>query len=568
MKTKKLLSIILAVIMVIGLVPCAAFAADDYVAEVNGTKYATLLEAVDAAAAGDTIEMIADVEILDEEEVAFGTVYEMPENSTLDLNGYTLTLRYARALFAGKNITICNGTITPPSTKNTDYALYIGNAMSSDAAQIETSVTVKDVDVVNGGICLLYGAKATLENVNVTVNPNRKYYAVYVNSGAEVIINSGSFTGGRKNVDVLKAADATVTVYNGTFANGVNTSYLAPGRDVAENADGSRTISGYIPVAEVGGTKYATLLDAINAAQAGDTITMIDDFEILDADDVAANTVYELPEGCTLDLNGYNLALRMTRAIFAGKNITIKNGTMTPPTGKNNDYVLYIGYTGYETSITIQDVEIIKSGINVVADADVTLINVTATVNPNRKYYAVYAAPGTNVTIESGTYTGGRNKIDVYKAEGAGVVINSGTFANTVDESNVAAESHIIANADGTYTVEAHAYTAAVTAPTCTAAGFTTYTCTCGNSYIADEVAATGHLNTEVIGYVEATYEADGYTGDTYCKDCGEMLAAGETISQLVAPEEDDSSDGKRCGFWEIIFMILDFLMKIVSETK
>ena len=38
-----------------------------------------------------------------------------------------------------------------------------------------------------------------------------------------------------------------------------------------------------------------------------------------------------------------------------------------------------------------------------------------------------------------------------------------------------------------------HDYTAVVTAPTCTDKGFTTYTCACGHSYVADEVAALGH---------------------------------------------------------------------------
>ncbi len=38
-----------------------------------------------------------------------------------------------------------------------------------------------------------------------------------------------------------------------------------------------------------------------------------------------------------------------------------------------------------------------------------------------------------------------------------------------------------------------HSYDAAVTAPTCTEGGFTTYTCTCGDSYVADETSATGH---------------------------------------------------------------------------
>ncbi len=38
-----------------------------------------------------------------------------------------------------------------------------------------------------------------------------------------------------------------------------------------------------------------------------------------------------------------------------------------------------------------------------------------------------------------------------------------------------------------------HNYEAVVTAPTCTEKGYTTYTCVCGDSYIADEVAALDH---------------------------------------------------------------------------
>ena len=38
-----------------------------------------------------------------------------------------------------------------------------------------------------------------------------------------------------------------------------------------------------------------------------------------------------------------------------------------------------------------------------------------------------------------------------------------------------------------------HKHDAVVTAPTCTEGGYTTYICTCGDSYVADEVAAVGH---------------------------------------------------------------------------
>ena len=38
-----------------------------------------------------------------------------------------------------------------------------------------------------------------------------------------------------------------------------------------------------------------------------------------------------------------------------------------------------------------------------------------------------------------------------------------------------------------------HSYTAVVTAPTCTEPGYTTYTCGCGDTYVADETPALGH---------------------------------------------------------------------------
>ena len=38
-----------------------------------------------------------------------------------------------------------------------------------------------------------------------------------------------------------------------------------------------------------------------------------------------------------------------------------------------------------------------------------------------------------------------------------------------------------------------HAYVTQVTAPTCTAWGYTMYTCECGDSYVGDYVEALGH---------------------------------------------------------------------------
>ena len=65
-----------------------------------------------------------------------------------------------------------------------------------------------------------------------------------------------------------------------------------------------------------------------------------------------------------------------------------------------------------------------------------------------------------------------------------------------------------------------HRYTSAVTAPTCTEMGFTTYTCVdCGDTYKADYVDATGHTYKAVV--TKPTCTKLGYTTYT-CKDCGD----------------------------------------------
>ena len=74
-----------------------------------------------------------------------------------------------------------------------------------------------------------------------------------------------------------------------------------------------------------------------------------------------------------------------------------------------------------------------------------------------------------------------------------------------------------------------HSYSAAVTAPTCTQAGFTTYTCACGDSYIGDKVGALGHDYRQTV--TEPTCTEPGHTAYT-CVRCGDSYTADETPAQ------------------------------------
>ena len=77
-----------------------------------------------------------------------------------------------------------------------------------------------------------------------------------------------------------------------------------------------------------------------------------------------------------------------------------------------------------------------------------------------------------------------------------------------------------------------HKYTSKVTAPNCTAKGFTTYTCSCGDAYIADEIPALGHKEVTDKGFV-ATCTTDGLTNGTHCDRCNTVLTAQTTIAAL-----------------------------------
>lgn len=64
------------------------------------------------------------------------------------------------------------------------------------------------------------------------------------------------------------------------------------------------------------------------------------------------------------------------------------------------------------------------------------------------------------------------------------------------------------------------------------------YTGTDKGNYETESVSITitrsecDHTHTEIRNQREATCKEEGYTGDTYCKDCGEKLAAGTTIEK------------------------------------
>ena len=75
------------------------------------------------------------------------------------------------------------------------------------------------------------------------------------------------------------------------------------------------------------------------------------------------------------------------------------------------------------------------------------------------------------------------------------------------------------------------------TKATCTEEGEKTFTCSICGDKKTEKISATGHQHTEIRNKKEATCKEEGYSGDTWCKDCGKKILSG----QAIAKTEDHS---------------------------
>ena len=71
-----------------------------------------------------------------------------------------------------------------------------------------------------------------------------------------------------------------------------------------------------------------------------------------------------------------------------------------------------------------------------------------------------------------------------------------------------------------------------ITEPTCTEEGEKTFTCSiCGNTK-TEKVSTTDHQHMEIRNQKNPTCKEAGYSGDTYCADCGVKISSGKTIAK------------------------------------
>lgn len=408
------------------------------VAEVTFTdgttkKYSDIAEALEAANAGDTVTLLADINTPEK-------TYEITKNLTIDLNGKTVIGSGYDGVFevTGKNIkVVLNAT-------NGGKVIAVEN--SGSAGKYAMAVWMCGADstlTINGGEFIQ----------NITSTNDKQMDMIYASAGT-IIINSGSFTSGTPkwtlniNDSAYKNGTANIIVNGGTFTGydprnaeneGKGTSLVADGVGIDKNADGTFTAKSGMAaqIVDADGNSvaaYATLADAIAAAKSGATVTLLDNIDIS-----TTGLTISAERTITLDLNGHTLKVANTDAgnIKVCGKLTLKDSTDTAKNGTGTGKI----YTETPYIYGTQDKVMIATMSGGEFTMESGLIDAASftTDNANVGHFAVSVQNDNgNATV---TINGGHIKAGWYAIAGNGqnssfegnIIVNGGILESVAD---------------------------------------------------------------------------------------------------------------------------------------
>lgn len=441
---RRLLSAFLAVMMVLTMAP-VAFAADTSV-----DSYDSLVEAINSASDGDTITLNGDIDVQ--------RTLVVTKKLTLDLAGHKLY--NTKDLWDAPTEKDNNWSLI--SVRENGDLTITGNGTLDAKKDDCYAVDVQDET-----------AKATLENGTFVGNIT----TVYVFEGT-LVVKDGSYSIKQLNSNGVqnqygltincydqnyKNGTAKVLITGGTFAHfnpvdnaaeGTGTNFATSGYETVEGTDGLYTAQVKSDnAAAIDDVQYATLADAVAAANNGDTVTLL------------KNTVEDvvIPAGktITLDLNGKKLTNK------TGHTITVEQGATLTINGEGTvDNVTHQKTTIYNKgTVTLNGGTYDRSKEDGIKDSNTyyTLLNhgtmtvANVTVNNKGGYSSLFEngyfnqKPETKngianpiLTIKSGNFTGGINTVK--NDDDATMIIDDGTFTNYAQ---AAFQNHNIATING-----------------------------------------------------------------------------------------------------------------------
>lgn len=362
MKIKRILSAFLAGAVVLGSMAIPAFADETTgttgttkVAKVGNNEYATLQEAVTAAANSTTDKTVK----LLEDAAGDGVVVEKDKTVTIDFDNHTYTVNKLLVgsggsktngfqLLKGSNVTMINGkivvsddSIRGDNSKHSPYMIiqnYSNLTMENMTA--EGGNNTRYILSSNYGDTVLKNVNFSAKYENVCAIDLMHWEKSYNDYPPTIVIDNEdtNVIKGSINVYCQLADDTTVVedknciprlaIKGGTFSADVN-KYIIGNREVTTNQDGTYTVEfAGNTIAKIGDEGYISLQAAVDAASATDTIVLESDiYEPADsAATVNGKTV-------TINLNNHNVKASGYDGVFyVGKDgkLTINGeGTVT-----------------------------------------------------------------------------------------------------------------------------------------------------------------------------------------------------------------------------------------------
>lgn len=356
---KKLISILMALVLALALLPTTVFAAEEVAKIDDGTTFETLEAAVKAVKEGGTVTLLKSTTGCGIGTFRFPNEGQIAAKSfTIDFGGFTYTvkdpavgstgtatqgfhLEWSGKGDANHNVTLKNGTIeAAKGTKNVkmlvqNYCNLTLENMVLDGANLAENqaytmsnncgnVLIKDTTIIakeNGVAFDVYGGFGNYSDVGVTITGKS-----VINGTVEVARDSGTQNKNtlkvengtvNGNLKVAKHDKTTVSVIAGTFASDVS-DYVASASSF-EQVNGQWVVKKNPGAAKIGDTEYETLAEAIAAAKAGDTVVL--------QKDVTIGGYQEIRKAITVDLGGNKLT-STDGGFDVYADLTVKNGRM------------------------------------------------------------------------------------------------------------------------------------------------------------------------------------------------------------------------------------------------
>ena len=290
------------------------------------------------------------------------------ESSTITGSGVGI---YHNGSNSGLKLTAADSTITAAEGKTN--GIYVSGSTSTMTAAGAQQVTLTRCTVSGGTAVEVKYTDLTLTDCTVTATAETPSYTQDDNGAATTgfaVVSTDNTTGaatpapkgtitiqgangsykgqvGLASLETVKTEyadfkDTTYAVSGGSFTKAVLPEYCAEGFVPAANADGTYGVK-VAPVAKIGTVEYATLAEAIAAANDGDTVTLLDDLDIS-----ATGLTVAATKTVTLDLNGHALKAANTntgnikvlgKLTLCDSTDTAKNGTGTGKVWTDTPYI-------------------------------------------------------------------------------------------------------------------------------------------------------------------------------------------------------------------------------------